>query len=407
MNGILENIRMALIGLQSNQLRSALTMIGVTIGVAAVIILISLGQGVSNFIRNQILSNGANQVIVIASENEDGEIEDLTMRDAEALSDPLRVTEANYVMPITIDRETVSYNGQNSELTIEGATADYPAIVITDVVAGEFFSKEDVDRYARVAVIGQTTVERFFARENPVGKTIRIANVNFEVVGVLGQEDAGGPGGDPNDTIFIPLTTAQTRLSGQRLVGGDRPITGVLIQARSEDATDLLTQQIRETLRETREVSAANEDFTVISQTDLLDSLSAILGLFTIFLGVIAGISLLVGGIGIMNIMLVTVTERTREIGLRKAVGAKNFDILMQFLTESLVMALTGGALGVLMAWLGVLLVGTFLPDLGTSVQLSSIILASGISVAIGVFFGIYPAQRAAKLNPIDALRYE
>jgi putative ABC transport system permease protein len=222
--------------------------------------------------------------------------------------------------------------------------------------------------------------------------------------------EAGGTAftGDDNDLIFVPITTAQTRLSGQRNLSGDRPLSSILVQARDGDSVNLVAQQIRETLREEHRISfRAEDDFQIFSQTDLLSSLSQITGLLTIFLGIIAGISLLVGGIGIMNIMLVTVTERTREIGLRKAVGAQKRDILLQFLTEATTLSLVGGGIGIALSVSGALLVSAVLPELVVTVQLSSVIFATLISLMIGVFFGIYPANRAAALNPIDALRYE
>lgn len=407
MSAIFENIRMALIGLQSNKLRAILTMLGITIGVMAVIILVSLGQGVSSYIRNQFLSNGANLMIIFASQNEDGEIERLTMEDVEALSDTSRITEANIVMGTTNSRARVSYEDQSAQTSIQGVTPAYMQLYTRELESGNFFTQDDVDSFARVAVIGQTTKDRFFADTNPIGRSLRINNISFRVVGVLEELSSSGPGAS-NDIVLVPLTTAQTRLSGERIISGDRPIAAIFMQAKSENSTETLTQQIREVLREGRGLKAGEQDnFTIIAQTEILDSLTQIIGLLTVFLGVVAGISLLVGGIGIMNIMLVTVTERTREIGLRKAVGARNGDILLQFLTESLVMSLTGGVIGVMFAWLGTDVIGLLVPDLSPSIQLSSVIMATGISITVGVFFGIYPAQRAAKLNPIDALRYE
>jgi putative ABC transport system permease protein len=217
-----------------------------------------------------------------------------------------------------------------------------------------------------------------------------------------------GFGGDDNDLIFVPVTTAQTRLIRDRNLSGIRPLTSILVQARDEGSVDLTAQQIRETLREEHHISFRDEDdFQIFSQSDLLSSLSQITGLLTIFLGVIASISLLVGGIGIMNIMLVTVTERTREIGLRKAVGAQKRDILLQFLTEATTLSLVGGGIGIALSVGGALLVTAAQPDLTVTVQPSSVLFATLISLSIGVFFGIYPANRAAALNPIDALRYE
>jgi putative ABC transport system permease protein len=274
---------------------------------------------------------------------------------------------------------------------------------------GRFFDQADMDSRARVAVIGLTVVERLFPDTYPVGQTIRIGDVNFRVIGVMARaSSAGGFTGDDNDLIFVPITTAQTRLVGDRELTGERPITSIVVQARDEDSIDLVAAEIRQTLREERQISFRDEDtFTIFTQTDLLSSLEQITGLLTIFLAIIAGISLLVGGIGIMNIMLVTVTERTREIGLRKAVGAQKRDILLQFLVEATAISLVGGGIGVGISLVGAMLVSALSTDLQVTIQGSSVALATAISVAIGVFFGIYPANRAAALNPIDALRYE
>jgi putative ABC transport system permease protein len=257
-------------------------------------------------------------------------------------------------------------------------------------------------------VIGLTVVERLFPNENPIGRDLRINNVTFRVIGVMAEVGGTAFGGDENDLIFVPYTTAQTRLGGLRDASGRYALSSIVVQARGETAIDPLAGQIRLALREARDINFRDQDtFQIFTQTDLLDSLGQITGLLTIFLAIIAGISLLVGGIGIMNIMLVTVTERTREIGLRKAVGAQKRDILLQFLTEATVLALVGGGIGVTLALAGSLAISALVPDLTVAVQADSVLLATLISLGIGVFFGAYPANRAAALNPIDALRYE
>jgi putative ABC transport system permease protein len=255
-------------------------------------------------------------------------------------------------------------------------------------------------------------IENLFPDTYPIGQTIRIGGVRFSVIGILNEQGSAGglgpPGSDADNVIVVPLTTAQARLSGDRNLSGARPVSLILVQARDAQSVEATAQQMRIALREERDISFRDEDnFTIFTQADLLESLGSVTSLLTVFLGLIAGISLVVGGIGIMNIMLVTVTERTREIGLRKAVGAQNGDVLLQFLTEAVVLALFGGTLGVLLASAGIALVRAALPTLTVSVQLSSVLLATLISLSIGVFFGIYPATRAAALNPIDALRYE
>ncbi|MFQ3568224.1 MAG: ABC transporter permease [Aggregatilineales bacterium] len=403
-----ENIRVALSGLSANKLRSALTMLGITIGVSAVIVLVSLGQAVEDFVRAQFLGLGTNLIIVFPGENQRGETVPLTLNDARALQDLSRVPDAARVMPqLNLTRPT-TFEGRQTSGRIRGVTPDFLELRNRSVIAGRFIEQADVDGLARVAVVGLTVVERLFPERSPIGQSIRIGGVTFRVVGVMDQAGGTAFGGDENDLIFVPITTAQTRLSGQRDLTGTQRVTNILVQARDEDSVDLVAQQIRQTLREERRINFRDEDnFLVFTQTDLLSSLAQITGLLTIFLAVIAGISLLVGGIGIMNIMLVTVTERTREIGLRKAVGAQRRDIQLQFLTEATVLSLVGGAIGIALAVLGALGVSAFLPNLQVSIQLSSVVFATAISLAIGIFFGLYPANRAAALNPIDALRYE
>ncbi len=405
---VLENIRVALIGLRSNKLRAALTMLGITIGVAAVIVLVSIGQAVDTFVRDQFLGLGTNLILVLNGENERGETVRLTLNEAEALADFARVPDALNVMPQLNSTLPISANGREAMGRIRGVSPIFPEIRSRTLAAGRFFDQTEMDGLARVAVIGLTVVDRLFPDVYPVGQNIRIGSVTFRVIGVMAEAGSTGFGGDENDLIFVPITTAQTRLVGERVLTGDRPITSVLVQARDGDGVDAAARQIREALRDLRGISFRDEDtFEIFTQTDLLDSLGQITGLLTIFLGIIAGISLLVGGIGIMNIMLVTVTERTREIGLRKACGAQRQDIVLQFLTEATVLSLTGGLIGITIAYGGSLAVTLALPDLSVLPQVGSIALAAGISIAIGLFFGIYPANRAAALNPIDALRYE
>ena len=405
---IIENIRVAMIGLRSNKLRSALTMLGITIGVSAVIVLVSIGQAVDTFVRQQFLGLGTNLIIVFPAENDRGETVPLTLRDARALADISRVPDALRVMPqLNFSRPTAA-NGREANGRIRGVTAAFPVMRNREIAAGRFIEDADVDGLARVAVIGLTVVERLFPDTYPVGQNIRIGGVNFRVIGVMAEAGGAGFGGDENDLIFVPVTTMQTRLSGVRDLSGDRPLTQILVQARDEGSVDQVAVQIRQTLRESRQISFRDDDnFEIFTQSDLLASLGQITALLTIFLAIIAGISLLVGGIGIMNIMLVTVTERTREIGLRKAVGAQKRDIVLQFLTEATALSLLGGLISISLALLGALAVSAAGIGLSVTIQPASVMLATAISVGIGIFFGIYPANRAAALNPIDALRYE
>lgn len=411
---IFENTRIALIGLRSNKLRSALTMLGITIGVSAVIVLVSLGQAVETFVRNQFLGLGTNLILVSARQAQLSDARSgftnqlMTMRDFDVLRDPSRVPDALNVMPQLNFNRPVAVEGRQANGRIRGVTEAFVPMRNRDVMAGRFLDRGDVEGQARVAVIGLTVVERLFPDAYPIGQNIRISDVTFRVIGVMEEAGGSGFGGDENDLIWIPITTAQSRLNTGRDASGQRRVTNVLVQARDDEGVDLVASQVRQALREARNINFRDEDnFQIFTQTDLLESVGQITGLLTIFLGIIAGISLLVGGIGIMNIMLVTVTERTREIGLRKAVGAQKRDIQLQFLTEATVLSLLGGAIGIGIAFGGSLAVSAVSDDLSVTIQLSSVLLATLISIGIGVFFGIYPANRAAALNPIDALRYE
>jgi putative ABC transport system permease protein len=407
MQGIFENFRVALIGLGSNKLRSFLTMLGITIGVASVTVLVSLGQAVDNFVRTQFLGLGTNLIIVFGGEDENGIATRLTLRDADALDDPFRVPDALTVMPQRVLNIPARSDTRETAGRIRGVPETYLDVRAREILVGNFFTREDVEASARVAVLGVDTADRLFPNEQPIGQEIRVGDVQFEVIGIM-TEIGGTFAGNEDDLIVVPITTALTRLSGERILSGDRPITNILVQARDPQSIQSAASQIREVLREERDISfRAEDDFQIFTQTDLLATSQNITGILTIFLAVIAGISLLVGGIGIMNIMLVTVTERTREIGLRKAVGAQRGDIVFQFLTEATVISVIGGAVGVAIALGGALLVTSLVPDLAVTIRANSVLLATAISIGIGVFFGIYPANRAAALNPIDALRYE
>jgi len=406
--GSSENIRLAFVSLFSNRLRAFLTTIGITIGVASVIILLSVGRAFENFIIGQFNSVGTNLVAVFGEEGERGDFTPLTQNDLDSLSDSSRVTSALFVTAfVQISRE-VNYEDRNTEPQILGVNEQYEEVENREVVAGRYLDAQDVEGVARVAVLGTSAVENLFpANIYPVGQTIRIGGVPFEVIGVMSEAGSGGFI-DQDNSVYVPISTAQQRLTSRRSVNGDLIVDQIIAKAESDEAITQLVAQITEVLRDERDIEFAGEDdFTISTQDDLLDSIGTILRLLTYFLAAIASISLLVGGIGIMNIMLVSVTERTKEIGLRKAVGAQQFDILLQFVTEAVLLSLVGGAAGIAIAAGGGAIVTALVPDLNVGVDPLSVLLAVGISTGIGVFFGFFPAQRAAQLNPIDALRYE
>jgi putative ABC transport system permease protein len=405
-----ENSRLALASVFSNRLRAFLTMIGITIGVSGVVLLLSVGEAFEAFLVEQFFGVGTNSVALFGSPPQEQDGEPLTQSELDALSDPSRVSATEYVVPFVIvpDR-TVSYENRETDPSIFGITPQYIEVEQREIIAGRYIDEVDQEGSARVAVIGSSAVENLFPPGvYPLGETIRVGNVGFRVIGIM---DEGGSGGfaDLDNAIFVPLRTAQTRLINQRAVNGDFIVTQIVFRAPDEESVPILVQQITNVMREQRDIDFNGEDnFVISTQGQLLDSVGTILRLLTYFLAAIASISLLVGGIGIMNIMLVTVTERTKEIGLRKAVGAQNYEILLQFVTEAVVISLVGGGAGIAIAAAGGAIISS-IPNIGLNVGVStlSVILAISISSLIGIFFGYFPAYRAAKLNPIDALRYE
>lgn len=398
-----ENFRIALVSLFSNKLRSALTMLGIIIGVAAVVILVSLGQGVQDYITDQFESLGAQIIRASAIRGPWSRTEPLSLATADAIADPSRVPSASMVMPQTSATYAVVHGGNEFSVSVLGVTTDYLEILGREVTSGHFFTEDDMDNYAQVALIGVETVENLFGTADPIGEYIRVGRVLFEVIGIL--DDTGGQN---DDLVVVPLTTTQLRLNGERTTNGDRPVNTILVLAQDSSQIDAAIEQVERVLREERGIEDGEEDdFRVFSASVIAESLTSTIGTLTLFLGIVAGISLIVGGIGVMNIMLVNINERTREIGLRKAVGAQSWDIVLQFLTEAVVITLVGGIIGVLIAFATAAAASTLIPDFTASVSASSVILAMGISASIGIFFGVYPANRASRLNPIDALRYE
>ena len=409
-----ENLRLAFRSLIANKLRAILTMLGIIIGVAAVITLVSVGEGVQDVVVSEFEGLGNNLLFVIPGQPDANEFTgsvvrtDLTNDDYEALADPLNVPDLARVAPTYGRPAIITRGGEETRTTVTGTTPDYTTVRDFYPVLGDFFTDHDVTSAARVAVLGQEVYEDLFPDgELPIGQTIRINNVNFRVIGLM--EEKGGSGfNDQDDVILVPLNTAQRRLFPARRPDGEFRVDQILAQVISEDRQDSAIAEMGLALRQSRGITFRDEDdFTILSQAEVVGALSQITDVLTAFLGVIAGISLLVGGIGIMNIMLVSVTERTREIGLRKAVGAKRRDILWQFLTEAVILSSIGGFIGLILGAVGAFAISGLSDTLDATVAWNSVVLAIVFSAAVGLFFGIYPATRAAGLNPIDALRYE
>ena len=404
---ITESFYTALDSLLANKMRSILTMLGVIIGVAAVIGLMSIGNGVNASITGEIQSFGTNLIYVNTDfENSNG-APSLGLSDAEALADPFLAPAVSDVAASVSGNQEVLYEGRTENTAVVGVTSNYFFVNnLNDFASGDMLTENDNDTAARVAVIGSEIAEDLFQEAFPIGKSIKVNGVSYEVVGVL-NEQGSSFGSSTDSNIFIPITTAQNRLYPDRTRQGEKAVSSIIAQAASEDLADTAVAQITDILREEHGITyAADDDFSIISQTDLLDTFDQITGVLTAFLGSIAGISLLVGGIGIMNIMLVSVTERTREIGIRKAVGALRRDILTQFLLESLLLSLIGGGIGILLGFAIAQAVGPLL-DLDAIVDAGTVMLATSFAAGVGLIFGIYPAWRAANLRPIEALRYE
>ncbi len=408
---LFETFRIAIDSLLINRLRSLLTTLGIIIGVGAVIALVSLGRGVEDYIAFLLSDLGATVLDVDSTTPESAtrtRVEPLTTLEAEALANPgiapsLRQVGYSYRLSAT-----VVAGSERTQATITGITANYADIVAWQTRYGNFISPQDVESNARVAVIGLDVVENLFVdREfNAVGQNIRINDRVFTVIGVM--EQRGGTFASEDAVIFIPVTTAQTRLDSARTSDGGYRVSQIHIDVLNEDLIDQAREEIYAYLDQARGILQPDErDYEIESDAGLVQTISGITGTLTIFLTMIAGISLLVGGIGIMNIMLVSVTERTREIGLRKSVGARSQDILLQFLVEAVVLSLIGGVIGIVVGAIAAQIGTQLVPQLSLTLQADAILLATGVSTFVGVFFGFYPAQRAASMKPIDALRFE
>jgi len=406
---LMQSILEALESLAANKMRSGLTILGIVIGVGAVIALVSIGRGAENTITGSIQGIGTNLLFVIRGGSEEvRNPKPITMGDAAAIADPFLAPSVAGVAPMLTGSSEVTYGGESTNTSVEAVTADYAAIRNLSVEEGEFINDEHILGQASVVLLGPEVADTLFGRtEGLVGETVRIEGQPFRVIGVL-ESKGGSAFSNEDDRVILPITTGRARLL--RRSTSDR-IDMLIVQAIDADSVGQANEEIAQILRSRHRTEIGADDFTILTQQDFLDTASTITGVLTIFLGGIAAISLLVGGIGIMNIMLVSVTERTREIGLRKALGARKRDIMIQFLTESSLLSLVGGLIGIALGWAISYVVGRIAAASATpinpSISLDTILLATLFSTAVGLFFGLYPANRAANLEPVEALRYE
>jgi putative ABC transport system permease protein len=408
---ILQAIKEAFISINANKTRAFLTILGIMIGVGSVIALLSVGKGVENAITGQIESIGTNIAYIMRGNSTD-DVKNpkvLTLSDTQALANRNRAPSILYVSPVVNSASEVKYSGKGVTTSIIGVTPVYEYVQSVSLMEGSFITETQVDGRSAVAVIGPDIANELFGKVSGVtGLSIRINDFPYRIIGVT-EAKGGNQFNNPDLNIYIPISTAQMRIERSSTLNR---VDMILIQAVDSDSVNLAIREANEILRDTHRLTARQpNDFTITNQQDFLSIAQSITGVLTIFLGGIGAISLLVGGIGIMNIMLVSVTERTQEIGLRKALGARRFDIMMQFLTESALLSLIGGIIGIVMGYTLALIVGWIAARSGTllepNVGFDSILLATLFSAAVGIFFGYYPASRAAKLEPVEALRYE
>ena len=400
-----ESFLMAWASLVANKMRSILTMLGIIIGVAAVIALVSIGNGVKQDVQNSISSLGSNLLMVMPGaprtpgvRQSAGSMKSLKVSDYEAIS---KLDGVKAASPMTSGSYVVIYQNKNWTTTVSGVNSNYMDVNNWSIKSGRFFSDKNVQNRERVAVVGQTVVKNLFGDEDPVGAEIRVKNIPFRIIGVLNSKGSGSMGTDQDDIVLIPYTTAMERVEGVDY------LRMIYVVGEDENGIDRLQSDIENLLRVRHSIKDSNlDDFNIQNMNSVMETMEETTGTLTLFLGAVAAISLVVGGIGIMNIMLVSVTERTREIGIRKALGATYFVIVTQFLIEAVVISLMGGLIGIALGIGASKLIGVA-SGMSTVISVPTIVLSFAFSMVIGLVFGIYPARKAAKLNPIDALHYE
>lgn len=400
-----ESFLMAWASLIANKMRSILTMLGIIIGVAAVIALVSIGNGVKQDIQNSISSLGSNLLMVMPGAPRTpgvrpsaGSMKSLKVSDYEAIS---KLDGVRAASPMTNGSYVVIYQNKNWTTSVSGVSYNYLDVNNWSMKSGRFLSEKNVQNRERVAVVGKTVVKNLFGDEDPVGAEIRVKNIPFRIIGVLNSKGSGAMGNDQDDMVIIPYTTAMERVEGVDY------LRMIYVVGKDESGIDRLQSDIENLLRVRHGIKDTNlDDFNIQNMNSIMETMEETTGTLTLFLGAVAAISLVVGGIGIMNIMLVSVTERTREIGVRKALGATYSVIVTQFLIEAVVISLMGGIIGIILGIGSSKLIG-MASGMSTVISIPTIVMSFAFSMAIGLIFGIYPARKAAKLNPIDALHYE
>lgn len=410
MNKWLDSLSAAWTGVITHKLRSSLTMLGIIIGITAVIALMSIGRGVETEIMSEIEKFGSNLVFITpgwTTEEEAwaaaGSAQTLTQEDAEAIAE--QVPYVSSVAPVLASNLQAVVGGENVRTQVSGVTPEHMQVNNLEIAHGAFFTEYDYQRRARVAVLGSDVKETLFGDTDPIGQQMRIGSIVVRVIGVL--EGKGAMEGSPDDNIFIPLTTFQQTVYQPRTAQGDHVVHYITLTVSGQEQGNYVIDEVTELLRSRHQLAAhANDDFEIISMEEIIETVSQITGTLTLFLGAIAAISLLVGGIGVMNIMLVSVTERRREIGILKALGATGRDIWTQFLMEAAFLTLAGGIIGIALGWVVAYIVSST-GQIPSVVTADIVILAVSVAVGIGLFFGFYPAWQASRLNPIEALRSE